>query len=47
MRISEKNSKEPKKKTNGLDNNPPSMVELRKGLKEFFCGPYKSVGCQN
>jgi hypothetical protein len=38
MRISEKNSRELEKKTNGLDENPPSMVELRKGLKEFFAG---------
>jgi hypothetical protein len=38
MRISNKNAREPEKKIYGLDDNPTSMVELRKGLKEFCVG---------
>jgi hypothetical protein len=33
MQISKKNAKEPEKKIYGLDGNPTSKVELRKGLK--------------
>jgi hypothetical protein len=38
MRISNKNAREPEKKIYGLDDNPTSMVELRKGIKEFCVG---------
>jgi hypothetical protein len=43
MRRSEKTNGEPERKEGELDDNAPSILELSKGLKEFYAGIISQV----